>query len=179
MHRTSGLRDFSLGAARILRRAVPFEGVCVLTMDPATLVPTGEAVENGLPVAAYARMAEIEGRGEDFNAFRCLALSEPVAATPSQATGGELARSERHREIRSPNGFGDELRAALTDGQATWGALTLLRGSDTAPFSPAAALLVAEVTHQGSEGLRRACLLAPATPEPWPGEDVIVLAADG
>src|SRR3954447_25665939 len=182
MHRASDLRDFSLGAARILRRAVPFEGVCVLTMDPATLVPTGEVVENGLPVAAYTRMAEIEGRGEDFNAFRSLALSERHAATLSQATGGELARSERHREIRSPNGFGDELRAALADGQATWGALTLLRGSDTKPFSPADAVLVAEVTHHLAEGLRRAMLLAPATPEPSPGEDaagVIVLAADG
>src|SRR5215207_3786872 len=31
---------FSIGAARILARAVPFEGVCVLPMDPATLVPT-------------------------------------------------------------------------------------------------------------------------------------------
>src|SRR3954451_14459378 len=101
MNRSSGLRDFSVGAARIVRRAVPFEGVCVLTMDPATLVPTGEVVENGLPVAAYARMDEIEGRGEDFNAFRSLALSERHAATLSQATGGELARSERHLKIRS------------------------------------------------------------------------------
>src|SRR3954465_3450539 len=146
MHRTSGLRDFSLGAARILRRAVPFEGVCVLTMDPATLVPTGEVVENGLPVAAYTRMAEIEGRGEDFNAFRVLALSERHAATLSQATGGELARSERHREIMGPHGIGDELCAALVDGRATWGALALLRGADSAPFSPADAALVEAVT---------------------------------
>ena len=46
------MRDFALGAARILARAVAFEGVCVLTMDPATLVPTGQVVENGLPPAA-------------------------------------------------------------------------------------------------------------------------------
>jgi hypothetical protein len=60
VHRGADVPDFALGAARILARAVPFEGVCVLTMDPATLVPTGEVVENGLPTAAYARMAEIE-----------------------------------------------------------------------------------------------------------------------
>ena len=74
MHRGADVRDFALGAARILARAVPFEGVCVLTMDPATLVPTGEVVENGLPPAAFARMAEVELRGEDYNAFRSLAL---------------------------------------------------------------------------------------------------------
>jgi hypothetical protein len=58
-------------------------------------------------------------RGEDVNAFRSLVLSQRHAATLSQATGGDLDRSERHREIRGPNGFGDELRAVLVDDQAT------------------------------------------------------------
>jgi hypothetical protein len=51
-HRGASVREFALGAARILSRSVPFDGVCVLTMDPATLVPTGEVVENGLPPEA-------------------------------------------------------------------------------------------------------------------------------
>jgi hypothetical protein len=34
LHRGGGVRDFSLGAARILARAVPFDGVCVVTRDP-------------------------------------------------------------------------------------------------------------------------------------------------
>jgi hypothetical protein len=38
----------------VLARAVPFDGVCVLTMDPTTHLPTGEIVENGLPAAAMA-----------------------------------------------------------------------------------------------------------------------------
>jgi DNA-binding CsgD family transcriptional regulator len=182
VHRGADVRGFALGASRILARAVPFEGVCVLTMDPATLVPTGEVVENGLPPEAFARMAEIELRGEDFNAFRSLALSERHAATLSQATGGELDRSERHREVRGPNGFGDELRAALADDQTTWGALTLLRGADSEPFLPADAALVEDVTRHLAEGLRRALLLARETPGPADGEDgagVIVLAPDG
>jgi DNA-binding CsgD family transcriptional regulator len=62
-HRGGGVRDFSLGAARILARAVPFDGVCVLTVDPATVLPTGEVVENGLPPAATPRVAEIERHG--------------------------------------------------------------------------------------------------------------------
>ena len=52
VHRGMGVHDFSLGAARILAQAVPFDGVCLVTMDPATMLPTGEVVENGLPESA-------------------------------------------------------------------------------------------------------------------------------
>jgi hypothetical protein len=55
-----GVRDFSLAAARALRPLVAFDGICVLTFDPATLLPTGEVVENGLPEAAVPRMTQIE-----------------------------------------------------------------------------------------------------------------------
>jgi DNA-binding CsgD family transcriptional regulator len=183
LHEGRGVREFSLRAARILRRAVPFEGVCVLTMDPATLVPTGEVVENGLPVPACVRMAELELRGEDFNAFRSLALRDCHVATLSHATDGDLDRSERHRQIRSPHGFGDELRAALVDDHATWGALALHRGADRTPYAPDAAARIAAVTPHLAEGLRRAVLLGEDGPAS-PGRDgdaagVVVLAADG
>ena len=180
-HHGADVRDFARDAARILGRAVAFEGVCFLTMDPATLVPTGQVVDNGLPPAAITQMAEIELRGEDFNSIRSLALSERHAGTLSQATGGDLDRSERHRAVRAPHGYGDELRAALVDDRATWGALTLLRGSDRDPFSPADAALVAAVTRYLADGLRRAVLLARAVPGPADADDggVVVLAADG
>jgi DNA-binding CsgD family transcriptional regulator len=180
LHRGAGVRDFALGAARILARAVPFEGVCVLTMDPATLVPTGAVIENGPPTAAYPRLKAIEFRGEDVNAFRSLALSDCHVATVSQATGGVLDRSERYREIMGPNGFGDELRAVLVDGQVTWGALALLRSSDSEPFSPAETAVVAAVTRQLAEGLRRAVLLhgEAAPPDADHAAGLVVLAAD-
>ena len=83
LHRGAGVREFSLAAARIVGRAVPFDGVCVLTMDPASLLPTGEVVENGLPPEATARMTEIEIHGEDFNGFA--ALAPPRGAQPRSA----------------------------------------------------------------------------------------------
>jgi DNA-binding CsgD family transcriptional regulator len=181
VHRGADVRGFALGAARILARAVPFEGVCVLTMDPETVVPTDVVNENGPPPATYPRSAEIEFRGEDFNTLRSLALSECHAATLSQATGGVLDRSERHREVRGPLGFGDELRAALVDDDMTWGALALMRGADSEPFSAAHATLVDAVARPLAEGLRRAVLLDRDTPEPADGEDaagVVVLARD-
>jgi len=181
-HRGGDVREFAFGAGRILARAVPFEWMCVLPMDPATLVPTGAVVEDGVPTAAYPRLKEIEFGGEDFNAFRSLALSDRHAATLSGATGGVLDRSERHREIMGPNGFGDELRAVLVDDEVTWGALSLIRGSDSEPFSPADAAVVDALTRQLAEGLRRAVLLDPDATRPTDGEDaagVVVLAADG
>src|SRR5262245_13657309 len=106
-----GVRDYSLGVARILRRSVAFDGLCVLTIDPLTHVPTSEVVEDGLPPTASARMAEIEMREPDFNKFRDLAREPKCAKALSEATNGELDRSARHRELKRPHGFGDELRA--------------------------------------------------------------------
>jgi DNA-binding CsgD family transcriptional regulator len=165
VHGGSGVRDFALGAARILARAVPFDGVCVLTLDPATRLPTREVVENGLPAATARRMAEIEFGGNDINNFDALARSERRAATLSQATGGNLDRSLRHRELRRPNGFGDELRAALVGDAAAWGAITLLRTSDRENFAPEDATLVSSVSAYLAEGLRRAMLLTAVSPE--------------
>ena len=79
-HRGYEVRGFALGAARIVGRAVPFDGVCVLTLDPATLLPTGEVVENGLPPAAMARLAEIEMGQTDYNTFSSLAHAKRPAA---------------------------------------------------------------------------------------------------
>ena len=78
------------------------------------------------------------------------ARTERPAASLSEATGaGELDRSLRHRELRQPNGFGDELRAALVGDAATWGGLTLLRASDSGPLRPAPA-------HRGRRRVRGA-----------------------
>ena len=181
-HRGADAREFAFGATRILARAVSFDWVCVLTMDPATLVPTGAVDKDGRLISAYPRLYEIEFGGEDFNAFRWLALSDRNAATLSQATGGVLDRSERHREIMGPNGFGDELRATLVDGDVAWGAVAFLRGADRRAFSPADTGLVEAVARHLAEGLRRAMLLDRDAPDPADGEDtagVVVLAPDG
>jgi DNA-binding CsgD family transcriptional regulator len=178
-HRGRNVRDFSLGAARIISRAVPFEGVCVLTMDPDTLLPVGEVVENGLPPQAFARMTEIEQGGEDYNAFRALAHGSTSVASLSTATAGDLDQSQRHREVRRPNGFGDELRAVLADDTTVWGALTLLRGADRPDFGPADRTAIASVSGVLAEGLRRAVVLTDGPPpEAATPAGVAVLAPD-
>jgi hypothetical protein len=86
-HRGLDVCQFSLAAARALHRAVPFDGVCVVTMDPATLLPTGHVIENGLPESAMRRYMEIELREPDVNKFVDLVRPGSSAASLSAATG--------------------------------------------------------------------------------------------
>jgi DNA-binding CsgD family transcriptional regulator len=155
-HRDCDVREFSRAAAGTLHRAVEFDGFCLLTLDPATLLPTGEVVENGLPPAATSRLAKIEVAEEDFNKFGSLARAERPVASLSESTGGDLDRSLRHREVRAPHGLGDELRAALVRDESTWGGLTLMRDRGRPRFTPRETSVVAAVARQLAEGLRRA-----------------------
>ena len=116
-------------------------------------------------------MTDIEIRGRDFNSFSELSRSGRPAAGLGEVTDGDLDRSQRHRELKRPNGFGDELRAALADGSGTWGGLTLLRGADRPDFTPADADLLASVSRYLAEGLRRATLLAALAPAHDAGAD--------
>src|SRR5262249_18930098 len=67
--RAGDVEQFSLRAARVLRRSVAFDGICMLSMDPATSLPTTAVSENGLPTSAWPRLAQIEIGLEDVNAF--------------------------------------------------------------------------------------------------------------
>jgi hypothetical protein len=89
VHRGLDRDDFSRAVTRIVRRVIPFEGMCLLTIDPSTMLPTGEIVENGLPAAAMPRLTEIELRERDFNKFTALARGRQPAASsarPPRAT---------------------------------------------------------------------------------------------
>ena len=173
------MREFALRAAKILSRSVGFDGVAVLTMDPATSLETGAVVQNGLPAEATARLLEIEHREGDVNTFAALARSGRLAASLDQETRGQLDRSVRHRELRAPHGLGDELRTVLVSGSATWGGLTLGRSADSAPFSAADVALMASLSRHLAEGLRRAILRSAFSEAPAQrSAGVMLLAAD-
>jgi DNA-binding CsgD family transcriptional regulator len=137
--------------------------VCVVTMDPATLLPTGHVIENGLPDSTLPRYAEIEIREADFNKLAALARAREPAASLSEATGGRLDRSARHRELRGPNGFGDELRAMFVGDTGVWGGIVLLREAGRADFTGADTRLLASLSQHLAEGMRRAVLLTALT----------------
>ncbi len=178
-HRGLSLEEYASQATTAVRRAVPADGVCLLTLDPATLLPTGEFVEDGLPAAVMPRLGQIEQREQDVNKFVTLARQPIPAASLSEATEGDLERSLRQREVRGPSGFGDELRVALGDGTGTWGALTLLRVSDRPNFARGDVTFLASLAGILADGVRRALLATPPVDDPHPGPGFLVLAPDG
>ncbi len=101
-HRGLPVPEFSRAVGDALTRAVPAEGTCLMTLDPATMLPTAEYVENGLPAAEMLRLVEIEVREPDVNKWAELARADRPAASLSAATAGDLDRSLRQREIRRP-----------------------------------------------------------------------------
>ncbi|MHC9292346.1 helix-turn-helix transcriptional regulator [Mycobacterium sp. LTG2003] len=166
VHKGLTPREFSLAVAHAIRPAVAFDGVCVLMFDPATMLQTGDVVENGLPESVYPRMTEIEFAERDFNKFADLAREIQPAASLYEATEGDLDRSLRQREVRGPNGWlGDELRAALVSNTGTWGGLTLLRESGPA-FNPDEVKFVASLSRHLADGIRRSILLSAVVNEP-------------
>jgi DNA-binding CsgD family transcriptional regulator/GAF domain-containing protein len=159
VHRGLPVPEFARAVGSALRRAVPAEGTCLLTLDPATMLPTAEYVEQGLPAAEMIRLVEIEVREPDFTKWTQLARAEQPAASLSEATAGDLDRSLRQREIRRPGGFADELRAVLAGGTAAWGALTVFREARRPYFSPAEVQFVSSTAGLIADGLRRGLLL--------------------
>ena len=76
-------------------RAVPFDGSCLLTFDPATLLPTGEVVENGLP-------ADSDGPADRDRTARA-GLQQVRRARPRATLGGEPERCHRGRPRPEPS----------------------------------------------------------------------------
>jgi DNA-binding CsgD family transcriptional regulator len=162
VHRGLPVPAFARALGDALGRAVPAEGTCLMTVDPATLLPTAEYVENGLPAAEMLRLVDIEVREPDFNKWVQLARADRPAASLSDVTAGDLDRSLRQREIRGPGGFSDELRVVLAGSTGTWGALTVFREARRPHFSAAEVRFVSSTAGLIADGLRRGLLLESA-----------------
>jgi DNA-binding NarL/FixJ family response regulator len=162
VHRDLGVPALAHAVTAAMGRAVAFDGMCLLTFDPATLLPTAEITVDGLPAAVLPRLNEIELREPDVNKFTALARGPQPAASLGVATGGDLDRSTRQRELRRPSGFADELRVVCRDETGTWGALTLLRAWGRPLFTPADVRFTASLAGILAEGLRRATMFAAA-----------------
>lgn len=167
--------DFARAVGDALCDAVPADGTCLMTTDPATMLPTAEYVENGLPAPELLRLVDMELCEPDFNKWVELACADHPAASLSDVTEGELDRSLRQREVRRPGGFADELRVVLTGSTGSWGQLTVFREAKRAYFSPVEVRFVSSLAGPIADGLRRGLLLDAASEE---DDEVGVLLLD-
>jgi DNA-binding CsgD family transcriptional regulator len=178
VHRTTGVHRFGQDLMRVVERAVPFDGVGLWTVDPATLLPTGLVVRRGLDLELLPRFIEIELGEPDFIKFRTLARQGSVAASLSDATRGDLEQSVRHSELIRPQGFDDELRVVFSDCAGAWGAVCLLREPGRRGFEDSAVRFLASLAPLVAEGMRRAAILGEVATAEQPGTGVVVLAPD-
>jgi DNA-binding CsgD family transcriptional regulator len=152
------LHEFARNAMRVLRRAVPFDGVAFVALDPATALAVDKWIDNSLTGSAGWRLAEIEFYEADVNKFSQLAATGRRAASLSEATDGNLDRSHRHRELMRPHGFGDELRAVCAGDAGPWGFIVMHRERGAPNFAARDVDLLASLSGEFAEALQRVSL---------------------
>ncbi|MDO3411944.1 helix-turn-helix transcriptional regulator [Saccharibacillus sp. CPCC 101409] len=177
-------RAYRSACLSLLAEMVPFDGGCLTGVDGDTGLSTG-SVTDMVVEAIHPRLFEYEYRGEDFNRYEALAAAEPPAAALSLSTGGRPELSERYRDILSPAGFGDELRAVLIARGRRCGQLSLLRRQDHPPFTEDDVRRVAALLPQMAAYLRQAPgsedeaeLSAGVQPAPLPSEAGVFVLSD-
>ncbi len=116
-----------------IRRAIPFLGWCFAVADPETLVIASAVAENPA-ISNLGRFFEPE-YAEDVNCYRDLVTQRSPVRSLYSATGGDLRRSARWREIYQASGLADELRMVLVLDGRCWGFIELLREQDDGAFS--------------------------------------------
>lgn len=162
---------------RSLRRLMPVDAAFFATADPETLLFTGGFAEEPLG-AATPLFLDNEFTGEDVNRFASLAISPNHVASLDAATHFDRSLSGRYRDIMSPLGLGDELRAALVVGSECWGYLCLHRSDDPLGFTDSETALIASIGPHLAHALRQAVLLHGSPATGGAGEPGVVLLAD-
>src|SRR4029077_8496067 len=143
-----------------------------------TLLFTSAVAEEPLGAATPLFLDNEYGRG-DVNKFAVLAEAADPVGSLDRATRGKRPDSARYREVMSPLGLGDELRAVLVSGKQCWGAICLHRENAGHGFDDQEVDVIRQTAPHGAGALRRAVTLgplrAPATGTPEPGAPGIVL----
>ena len=151
----SGLRQEVL---RRLRQMMSVDAAFFATTDPMTLLFTSAMADEPLHAATPLFLDNEFGRA-DVNKFARLAEAPDPVSSLDRATRGTRPDSARYREIMSPLGLGDELRAALLAKKSCWGVLCLHRQDASHGFGPGELDLIRRISPHLAEGLRRAATL--------------------
>jgi DNA-binding NarL/FixJ family response regulator len=158
-----------------LRRAIPFDGWCWHTIDPATAILTS-AIRPGY--RADPRFARYEYTVPDVNKYSHLARGNPAAGILSDATHGMLQTSPRYRDLLGPLGIEHELRASFVTEDGCLAACAFYRGASEPDFSTADAELLISVSRVIAHAFKRALLIAALGRSDHSGPGIVLLDDD-
>lgn len=177
------LDTFLAEATCSVGRALPWVAACLATHDPSSRMLTS--------ARKYGHLQQVNSHDHEFGLLE-YGTVEPttfteLAAADVPAAGvalhhGDPLRSLRMETFMRPNfGFGDEARLAFREGNQTWGAMALFRGTDDEPFSAADVDFLASLSTQFARGVRAGMLarLVDVPSPPTTGPAVIIVGADG
>lgn len=174
--RPAAAADFAESVMSAVRDVVPFDGYCLLGLDPCSGLRSFLFSRHGLDGVAD-RLAYNEAVQADLHRYADLARAEVPVGVLS-ATGRAAPNSPRLHEILRPAGFHSELRLALRGEGRLWGALVLFRADPRRPFTDADAALTLDLAGPLRGAVRRYPVrVTPAVPDPLP-PGVVLLDRD-
>ncbi|MGE7110549.1 helix-turn-helix transcriptional regulator [Lysinibacillus sp. NPDC047702] len=109
-----------------LHTQINFDAYCCTLTDAHTLFSIGAVTEHSIE-AIHQEIMELEYAIEDINKYEFLVRSGQHIGRLSDSTN----QSFRYREVLAPNGFSDEIRAALTYQGQCYGFLTLFKRAES------------------------------------------------
>lgn len=177
------LPTFVEEAMTSLRRAVPFDSVCMGTMDPSTGLLTGTLKYGSLRGVDEHdhEWGLIEYGSEEPTSFARLGEQGVLAAGVRAGTVAPPDGSPRVADFMLPHfGFGDELRALCRDDHGRrWAGIALFRLSDETPFDADEVDYLGSLSGSLALGVRGGLLASLAAIGTSPLAGPIVLIVDG
>lgn len=163
-------RLFELLLELLGHQGLRYDGACWHVDDPLTGLFTSIGVVGELP-GDYRTAIELELFTDDVAKIHEVAARPVPVASLVAETEGRPESSPRWREMISPSGHADELRAVFVDEFGRWGSINLFRAGR--PFEQRDRELVATAAPQVAQALRVAAAAGPAPGIPVPGVLVV------
>jgi DNA-binding CsgD family transcriptional regulator len=136
---------------RRLRNAIPADGAGLVVMEPATHLFISGAIDD-LPEASCTPFFTFE-MSEAPRTFRRMAIERAAAGAADAESSPD---DPLVRDVLVPHGFGADLRAVCSAGQAAWGGVALWRAAGAPPFTLAEADRLQALSAEVGEELRDA-----------------------
>ncbi|WP_312107965.1 helix-turn-helix transcriptional regulator [Brevibacillus reuszeri] len=162
---------------KLLHKALPFDAACCTTVDPESLLSTGSVTDEEVELM-HDGLFESDYLRADYIPYHQLVKAVDPTASLSAATEGKLTRSARFRNVLSPAGFTDELRAALMYKGACWGYLTLYRRFGQPLFTEEERVFLSSLVPVIALRLRQSSFAMPEKVETEPETEIGILVLD-